>query len=340
MLKVAVVGAGGWGKNLVRVFGQLDGCELAGVCDVDQQALADQRALHPGVLCTPDLDLLLNDPSIQAVVVAVDAPRHHAVARAALEAGKHVFVEKPLTLEVAHARELVELAERKRLRLMVGHLLLYHPAMIQVKRLCDDGELGDIHYLYSQRLNLGIIRSNENAWWSLAPHDVAVALWLYGAEPVSVQATGATYLQRSKAIEDVVFATLRFADGRLAQLHVSWLDPHKMRKLTIVGGRKMLVFDDTLADEKLRIYDKGAAPRPGYTSYEEGVALRTGSILIPSVAMREPLQLECAEFRDSVVENRPPRTSGASGLSVVRVLQAGERSLRERGAVIPLDEVT
>jgi predicted dehydrogenase len=188
-------------------------------------------------------------------------------------------------------------------------------------------------------LNLGIIRSDENAWWSLAPHDVSVALWLYGALPASVQATGATYLQKAKAIEDVVFATLRFADGRLAQLHVSWLDPHKMRKLTIVGSRKILVFDDTLADEKLRIYDKGAAPRPGYTSYEDGVAVRAGSIVIPNVTMREPLGVECAEFRDCVLEGRAPRSGGQSGLDVVRVLHAGERSLRAGGAVVPLEDV-
>jgi predicted dehydrogenase len=221
---------------------------------------------------------------------------------------------------------------------MVGHLLLYHPALVQVKSLVDSGALGEIHYLYSQRLNLGIIRSDENAWWSLAPHDVSVALWLYGALPESVQATGATYLQRPKAIEDVVFATLRFADGRLAQLHVSWLDPHKMRKLTIVGARQMLVFDDTLADEKLRIYDKGAAPRPGYTSYEDGVAVRAGAITIPNILMREPLALECAEFRDCILEGRDPRTDGTSGLDVVRVLQAGARSLREGGAVVQLEK--
>jgi len=339
-LTIAVVGAGGWGRNLVRVFSQLDGCRLAAVCDLDEQVLAEQRRQHPHVRCTAELASVLDDKSIAAVVVAVDAPRHHAVARAALESGKHVFVEKPLTLEVAHARELTELAARARRTLMVGHLLLYHPAMVAVKQLCDAGELGDIHYLYSQRLNLGIIRSNENAWWSLAPHDISVALWLYGAEPMSVQATGATYLQRVKAIEDVVFATLRFADGRLAQLHVSWLDPHKMRKLTIVGARKMLVFDDTLADEKLRIYDKGAAHRTGYTSYEDGVAVRAGSITIPNLIMREPLQVECAEFRDCVLEGRAPRSDGASGLAVVRVLQAGERSLRAGGAVMPLEEAT
>jgi predicted dehydrogenase len=333
-LKLAVIGAGGWGSNLVRVFSQLEGCVLAAICDVNAQVLAQHGKRLPGVRCTQKLDEVLADPSIDAVVIAVDAANHFPVARAALGAGKHVFVEKPLTLEVAHAVELVRLAAEMRKKLMVGHLLLFHPAMQAVKALCDARELGDIHYLYSQRLNLGIIRSNENAWWSLAPHDISVALWLFGALPVSVAATGATYLQTGKTIEDVVFAALRFADGRVAQIHVSWLDPHKMRKLTIVGSKKMLVFDDTEADEKLRIYDKGAAPRAGYTSYEDGVAVRSGNIVIPTVAMKEPLGLECAEFRDCILEDRAPRAPGADGLAVVRVLTAGARSLREGGAVI------
>jgi predicted dehydrogenase len=245
-------------------------------------------------------------------------------------------VEKPLALDEQEAEELVRMAAQHKRKLMVGHLLLYHPALLRVKELCDRGELGDIYYLYSQRLNLGIIRSNENAWWSLAPHDVAVALWLCGGRPLSVSASGATYLQRGKEIEDVVFATLRFSDGRVAQIHVSWLDPHKIRKLTVVGSKKMLVFDDTESDEKLRIYDKGAAPRPGYSSYEEGVAVRSGDIVIPTVTMKEPLAVECAELRDCILEDRQPLSSGELGADVVRVLAAGERSLRSGGAVVML----
>lgn len=337
MLSLAVVGAGGWGRNLVRVFAGLDGCVLRAICDVNQKVQEAHRKAYPGVLVTADLDEVLRDPAIQAVVVAVDAPAHRAVASAALLAGKHVFVEKPLTIDVAQAEELVALAARVDRKLMVGHLLLYHPAMAHVKQLCDAGELGDVYYLYSQRLNLGIIRSNENAWWSLAPHDVAIALWLFGKFPSSISATGQSYLQTGKHIEDVVFASLRFPDGRMAQIHVSWLDPHKMRKLTIVGSRKMLVFDDTQADEKLRLYDRGAAPRPGYTSYEDGVAVRTGDVHIPTVSMKEPLALECAEFRDCILEDRAPRTPGGAGLDVVRVLDAGARSLAGGGALVSLE---
>ena len=333
---VAVAGAGGWGKNLVRVFSGLEGCVLRAVCDLNPKVLEAHRRALPGVLMTTDLDQVLADPSIDALVVAVDAPAHHGLARAALRAGKHVFVEKPLTIDVAHAEELTALAQQMDRQLMVGHLLIYHPAMTYVKEVCASGELGDVHYLYSQRLNLGIIRSSENAWWSLAPHDVALALWLFDSTPASVIATGATYLQTGRGIEDVVFASLGFPDGRMAQIHVSWLDPHKMRKLTIVGSKKMLVFDDTLADEKIRIYDKGAAPRAGYTSYADGVAVRSGDIRIPNLVMKEPLALECAEFRDCIRERRPPRTPGAAGLAVVRVLDAGARSLAKGGARIEL----
>jgi predicted dehydrogenase len=336
MVSIAVVGAGGWGKNLVRVFAQLEGCTLRAVCDVNARVREEQRRILPGVHVTADLNDILADPTIQGVVVAVDVPSHFSVARAALLAGKHVFVEKPLTIDVREAEELETLSHRSDRKLMVGHLLLYHPAMVLVKQVCDSGELGDVYYVYCQRLNLGIIRSDENAWWSLAPHDVAIVLWLFDQVPATVSATGATYLQTGKGIEDVVFASLRFADCRMAQIHVSWLDPHKMRKLTVVGSKKMLVFDDTQADEKVRIYDRGATPRPGYTSYEDGVAVRPGDIRIPNIVMREPLALECAEFRDAIVEKRAPRTPGRAGLEVVRVLDAGARSLAHGGRTVTI----
>jgi predicted dehydrogenase len=335
-LNVAVVGAGGWGRNLVRVFAGLDGCVLRAVCDLNPKVIAAQQKLLPGVVVTSDLSALLADSGIEAFVVAADAGAHHPIAKSALLAGKHVFVEKPLTLDVVQAQELTVLARARNLRLMVGHLLVYHPAMTVIKELCQQGELGDIHYLYSQRLNLGIIRSNENAWWSLAPHDIALALWLLGRSPSSVVAVGASYLQTEKGIEDVVFASLGFPDGQMAQIHVSWLDPQKMRKLTVVGSKKMLVFDDTHADEKIRIYDKGAAPEPGYTSYEAGVAVRNGDIRIPNLTMREPLVLECSEFRDCIAEGRDPRTPGEAGLEVVRVLDAGARSLMRGGTRVEI----
>jgi predicted dehydrogenase len=214
--------------------------------------------------------------------------------------------------------------------------LLYHPAIERAKALLEAGALGEVLYLYAQRVNLGIVRSTENAWWSLAAHDIAVAIHLFGATPVAVSATGATYLQRDRGVEDIAFAALRFTDGRMAHLHVSWLDPHKRRALTVVGTRKMLTFDDTLPDEKLKIYDKGAVPRPGHATYAEGVAVRSGEVVSPVLPNVEPLLAECAHFLSCVDSGARPRSDGAQGLAVVRALEAGERSMREGGAPIAI----
>ena len=219
---------------------------------------------------------------------------------------------------------------------MVGHLLLYHPAVERAKALLDAGDLGDVLYLYAQRVNLGIVRQSENAWLSLAPHDVAVAIHLFGECPISVSATGATYLQRDREIQDVAFATLRFADGRLAHLHVSWLDPHKRRSLTVVGTRKMLTFDDTLPDEKLKIHDRAAVPRPGHTTYAEGVVVRVGDVLSPFLPGVEPLLVECEHFVACVASGSRPRSDGRQGAAVVRVLEAGVRSMRAGGTPVQI----
>ena len=226
-------------------------------------------------------------------MLAVPATQHFEAAKQALEAGKHVFVEKPITLNVRDARDLVELSEQTGRFLMVGHLLEYHPAVQMLKELIQTGELGEVYYLYSQRVNLGIIRQDENALWSFAPHDVSTVLYLLGQEPDSVSARGECYLQ--EGIEDVVFVNLHFTDGKMAQLQLSWLDPHKIRKLTIVGSRKMVVFDDAESAEKVRIYDK-SAERRDYVSYGDAISLRFGDVVIPHLEMIEPLMLECQHF--------------------------------------------
>lgn len=331
-LGIGVVGAAGWGSNVIRAFAAASGAALRWVCDLNPALLTRVTAAHPGIRVTRELDEVLADPEVGAVAVAVDAPNHHALARRVLQAGRHVLVEKPLTLAVPDAADLVELADRQGRVLMVGHLLLYHPAVVRTKQYIDAGELGDVLYLYSQRVNLGIVRENENAWWSLAPHDVAVAIHLFGAAPVAVSATAACYLQRERGVEDIAFASLHFADGRLAHLHVSWLDPHKQRSLTVVGSKKMLTFDDTAADEKVRIYDKGAVPRPGHATYADGVAVRSGDVLSPAIPLREPLLLECEHFVECVRTGARPRSDGRQGLDVVRVLDAGMRSMRAGGA--------
>jgi predicted dehydrogenase len=333
MQGMAIVGAGHWGKNLVRNFAASPNAELKYICDLSEKTRASMASLYPRATVTDDFDAALADESVTAVVVAVDAPLHHKLARAALEAGKHVYVEKPLTLSADDARDLVDLADSKSLKLMVGHLLEYHPAVNYLKDRIADGTVGKPLYLYFQRVNLGIVRDTENAWWSLAPHDVSVACYLFDAEPVSVTASGHDYLRNG--VEDVVFATLKFADGRMAHIHVSWLDPHKIRRMTLVGTQKMMVFDDMEAAEKVRVYDKGAEVK-SVANYVEAVTLRTGDILIPKINGGEPLRTECEHFIECIEKNLTPRSDGQDGLRVVKVLEAGNESLRRGGVLIDL----
>jgi predicted dehydrogenase len=334
MVNVAVVGAGNWGKNLVRNFASLPNATLKYVCDLSEKVRAGMAKEYPKATVTGDLNAVLADGQLQAVVIAVDAPLHYELAKKALQAGKHTYVEKPLTLSTAHSTELVELAAAKGVKLMVGHLLEYHPAVEYMKDMIAKGGVGEPLYLYFQRLNLGIVRKTENAWWSLAPHDVSVACFLFGSEPISVSASGHAYLQ--EGIEDVVFANLKFPDGKMAHIHVSWLDPHKIRKVTLVGSQKMVVFDDMDASEKIRVYDKGASVQRSVESYVEAITLRTGDILIPKISAAEPLKAECQHFIDCVEKNRPPRSDGADGLRVVKVLAAAADSLARGGEPVRL----
>lgn len=334
MLGIAVIGAGHWGKNLVRNFASLKDTELKYVCDLSESTRATMSKLYPQAAITDDMSKLFSDDSVGAVVIAVDAPRHYEIAKKALQAGKHTYVEKPLTLSSAESSELCDLAEKNNLKLMVGHLLEYHPAVNYMKNMIETNEVGKTLYLYFQRINLGIVRKKENAWWSLAPHDISVACYLFDAQPVSISASGHAYLQ--EGIEDVVFANLKFADGRMAQIHVSWLDPHKIRKVTLVGSQKMVVFDDMEAAEKIRVYDKGADVKLGVDSYVEAITLRTGDILIPRVDAGEPLKTECQHFVDSIANDTTPRSDGQDGLRVVRVLEAGSKSLGLGGQLIEL----
>jgi predicted dehydrogenase len=333
VLNLAVVGAGYWGKNLIRNFATAKRCNLKFICDLDEKILAAQKKSFPAAETTRRIDDVLTDRGVDAVVIAVDVPKHFEVAKRCLEAGKHIYVEKPLTLTVSDAKVLTELAAKKNVKLMVGHLLEYHPAVTFVKDLIDTGKLGRLYYMYTQRVNLGIIRQTENAWWSLAPHDISVICYLFGSQPVSVSAWGQCYLQ--KGVEDVVFATVKFNDGKMANIHCSWLDPHKIRKMTVVGSEKMITFDDMEASEKIRIWDKGAAVRKDtYASYPEIISLRFGDIVIPKIPGGEPLSLECAHFVDCVLDDKKVRSDGLDGLRVVQILEAGQKSLKNNGAPI------
>ena len=332
-LGVACVGAGNWGKNLVRVFHSLPEVDLRYICDAEEKTRQQMEGQYPDTSVVDDYRRVLDDEAVKAVVLAVPAVRHFEEAKKALEAGKDVFVEKPMTLNVRDAQELVELAEQSGRILMVGHLLEYHPAVEMLKDLIQEGELGEVYYVYSQRVNLGIIRQDENALWSFAPHDVSTVLHLLGQEPDNVSARGECYLQ--EGIEDVVFVNLHFADHKMAQLQLSWLDPHKVRKLTIVGSRKMAVFDDVESAEKIRIYDK-SAERRDFVSYGDAITLRFGDVVIPHLDMAEPLVLECRHFVDCVVAGDTPRSDGRDGLRVVRVLDAAQSSLKREGAPIAI----
>jgi predicted dehydrogenase len=332
---IAVVGTGDWGANLVRNFASLPGARLVALCDADAQRLAKTAAQYPGTRAYADVTQVAADPEIQAAVVAASAVGHYPLAKALLEAGKDVYVEKPLTLEVPHAEELVRLARAKNRILMVGHLLLYHPGVQYMKRMVKDGSIGELLYIYCQRVNLGKVRRDENALWSFAPHDLSVVLHLLEMEPLDVVARGSAFLQTG--VEDVVFVDLRFPGGKMAHVHVSWLDPHKLRKFTVVGSQKMVVFDDMEASEKIKIYDKGVDRAGEVVSYGDALTVRNGDILIPKISLQEPLKLECTHFVDCVRERKKPLTDGVDGLRVVKVLDAAQKSLKSGGAPVAIE---
>ncbi len=329
-VRTAVVGCGYWGKNLVRNFESLS--DLRVCVDTDPEIRAKLASRYPDVATAADYGRVLSDEKIDAVVVATPAPMHAEMAIAGLEAGKHVFVEKPLALTVEDAERIVATSDRREGILMVGHLMEYHPAVRHVKELVESGKLGDVYYSYNQRVNLGKVRSDENALWSLAPHDISMVLYLMEEEPEEVEATGQAFLQPD--VEDVVFLTLRFASGRVAHVHVSWLDPHKERRMTVVGSKKMVVFDDMAGQEKIRIYDKGVSREPTaaapYGSFAELLSLREGDIVIPKIPATEPLGIECREFLEAVETGVGPKTDARAGLAVVRVLDAAQRALEDQ----------
>jgi predicted dehydrogenase len=324
-VRVAVAGLGYWGPNLARNLAAIPGCELAWLCDASEQARERLASSFPGVRTTGELQEVLDDDTVQAVVLATPVPTHAELAIAVARAGKHCFVEKPLATSAADAQRAVEAAAQADRILMVGHLLEYHPAVARLKEMIDAGELGGLYYIYGNRLNLGKLRADENALWSLGAHDVSVALHLIGEEPVECVAQGAAYVR--EPVQDVVFCYLRFPSGIVAHLHLSWLDPHKERRITVVGARRMATFDDMLIEGKLTVYDKGFDEDT--SSWGEYIA-RSGDTFSPRISNREPLRLECEHFIECVRTGATPRSDGASGLRVVRVLEALQRSLEEQ----------
>jgi predicted dehydrogenase len=319
-VNVAVAGLGYWGPNLARNFDDL--AQLRWICDASQEQLQRQAPRFPTARATSDFDEVLADGGVDAVVIATPVPTHFDLARRALSAGKHVLVEKPPALKAEEAEQLRALAQERDLAVMPGHLLLYHPGVQKLRQLVDTGELGDILCLYGNRQNLGKIRKDENALWSLGVHDLSVILYLIGEEPEEAIAHGRDFL--TSGVEDVVFCFLRFPSGKIAHMHLSWLDPHKMRKITVVGSEKMAVFDDMELERKVTVYEK-APEQPAHTYGEWRT--RTGDIWCPKIPNDEPLRLECQYFLDLVQGDGDRDRVAADGLAVVRALEQLQASL-------------
>jgi predicted dehydrogenase len=342
MLNVAVVGVGYWGPNLIRNLSMIEDVRLVSVCDVDRGRLLPVKRQYPTVNITTRFSEVIDDPGIDAVVIALPVALHYRHAKEALEKGKHILVEKPLCMTTAEARELLDIAGEKNLTLMVGHTFEYNAAVGKLKELIKSGALGQVYYVYSQRLNLGRVRSDINAMWNLAPHDISIILHCLDKEPVRVSATGLTQLQ--SGIEDVVFAILEFEDGMMAHIHNSWLDPNKIRKMTFVGSSKMVVYDDVSADAKIQVYDKGIDKKDisrDLGSYDDfgkfQLIHRAGDLLIPKIDFVEPLRVECRHFAECVIEGKQPITDGENGLRVVKVLEAAQQSIRDGGRSVEID---
>ena len=340
----AVVGVGYWGPNLVRNLASTADCDLLMVCDRDAGRRDAVGRQYPGVQLTDSVDDVLNDSRIDAVVVSTPADTHYELALRVLESGRSVFVEKPLARTSKECERLIEEADKRGVQLMVGHTFEYNAAVEYVETLIEARELGQVYYVYSQRLNLGVVRHDVNALWNLAPHDISIALRWLKRDPVRVAARGYTYLQAG--VEDVVYVDLEFADGVAVHIHVSWLDPGKVRRMTVVGSRKMVVYDDASTEGKIQVFDKGIDREQLDDSLGEfdsfgkfQLTQRAGDVLIPKIDFAEPLKRECSHFVESVLSGKRPLTDGHNGLKVVRILEAATRSLQGGGVAIELDNL-
>jgi predicted dehydrogenase len=330
MLNVGVIGCGYWGPNIIRNFNQSKHSNLKVVCDLQDEKLAKIKNSYPAVETTKNYLDIIKDGQIDAVAIVTSPSTHFQLAKEALLAGKHAFVEKPLCLKSSHVKELIELAKSKKLVLMVGHTFEYTPAINKLKEIIDAGELGEIYYLYSMRLNLGLYQSDTNVVWDLAPHDLSIMFYLLGKKAVSVQAVGNCNVK--PGVEDVAFISVKLEGGSYCHFHISWLDPLKVRKTVIVGNKKMAVFDDIEPLEKIRIYDKGVNLPLDYAGFGEfRLSYNYGDVLIPSIGNTEPLSVELNHFIECIENGKKPRSDGWNGLRVVQVMEAAEKSMKNQG---------
>jgi predicted dehydrogenase len=335
MIILGQIGIGAWGKNHLRSFSSLGGCRIKSCCDKDKKVLEGISLDYKNeIAVTQSPEDMFSDKDITGVIIATLPDSHARLAIRAMESGKHVFVEKPLAMSVREGMDIKEASKKYGKICMVGHILLYHPAVVTLKKYTEDGYLGDIYYIYSTRVNLGKIRKEENALWSLTSHDISVVMYMLGEEPFSVSAAGSSYIQ--KGIHDVVFVNMNFSGNRTAHIHASWLDPHKIRQFTIVGSKKMAIFDDMSREDKLKIYDKGVDRTDVSGSYESFLTLRSGDIFSPKIDMQEPLKIEGQAFLDAINNGCDPLASVDNGIAVLKVLETAQRSLDEGGTKIKI----
>jgi predicted dehydrogenase len=334
-LKIGVVGCGYWGPNLIRNFSSLPECELRLMCDLNPQRLKHMKSLYPHVEGHMDFDHMLNGAGLDGVVIATSVKTHFRMAKASLEAGKHTFIEKPMAASVAECEELVEIAEKNGLVLMVGHTFLYSPPIRKIKEIIRHGDIGVIQYISARRLNLGLFQKDINVAWDLAPHDISIILYIMEEFPTGINCSGTANI--TPGIEDVTSMSLKFGKNRFATVQSSWLDPRKVREMTIVGSKRMIVYDDVEAQEKIKIYDARVDAPPHYDTFAEfHYSYHYGDRYIPYIKQEEPLRIECQHFLDCIRESKTPLTSGRQGMEVVRVLEAASASLKQNGALVSL----
>ncbi|MGA8753594.1 Gfo/Idh/MocA family protein [Candidatus Deferrimicrobium sp.] len=335
-IAIAVVGCGYWGPNLIRNFSALPQCLVRYVCDKDGKRLAHMKQLYPQVEATADFGKVVGDGDVNAVVVATPVHLHYELAKKSLEAGKHVFVEKPMTQTSEQGNDLVQLAAKKKLTLMVGHTFIYSAPVRRIREIVRSGDIGEIQYISSRRLNLGLFQKDINVAWDLAPHDISIILHLLGTPPISVNCQGKAHI--NKDIEDVTNMSLNFDNGGFATIHSSWLDPNKVREMVIVGSKRMIVYDDNQPLEKIKIYDKRVETPPHYDTFAEfQYSYHYGDMYAPYIKQVEPLKVECQHFLDSILSGKMPDTSGLDGLRVIQILEASSRSLKNGGAKVEID---
>ena len=336
VLNVGVAGCGYWGPNLIRNFSSLSDCRVKQVCDTDDSRLQHMKKLYPLVATTKVFEDLVKDKDLDAIVVATPVHLHHELAKKSLLAGKHTFIEKPMATSSAECEELVALAAKKNLTLMVGHTFIYSTPVRRIKEILDSGEIGEVQYISSRRLNLGLFQKDINVTWDLAPHDISIILYLIGRPPVSINCQGKAHVNMN--IEDVTNMSLNFDNGGFAIIHSSWLDPNKVREMIIVGSKKMIVYNDNEPLEKIKIFDKRVEAPPHYDTYAEfHYSYHYGDAYIPHLKQVEPLKMETQHFLDCIRHGKTPETSGLDGLRVVQILEASSRSLKSDGAKVEID---